>query len=176
MNRTQLTTAVIWLDAIAEAAKAKSAELRADLAADAKAEYEEQGTAPTWRIPDVATVSASVSHEAAYVDDERAFVRWVTERYPDEVVTSVRPSWQKAFLSAATIDGDSVADRSTGEVVPGLGVREGGRLTGVSIRATSDAKGVFAAVAEHSLKELAASAGPGVPVVLAELEATDASA
>lgn len=173
MNRTEQTQAVIWLDQIAAAAKAKAAGLRADLEADARAEYEAQGAAPTWRIPDVATVSASVSHETVAVRDEVAFLKWVGARYPGEVeeIVRVHPGWQSAFLANAAVSGEAAADPATGEVVPGLVVRPGGRFAGVSIRASHDARVAFAAVAQQALLELAASAGPNVPRVLAELEA-----
>lgn len=173
MNRTELVTAVIWLDELAKAAKAEAAKLRADLAADACAELEEQGTAPTWRIPDVATVAASVSHAAVYVDDEDTFTAWVQKRYPTETVVRVRPAWLAGYLQRAVGSVGVVADPDSGEVVPGLVLRRGGDFAGISIRPTSDARAVFAAVAGKSLRELAQSAGPSVPVVLAELEAAD---
>lgn len=175
MNRTEITQAIIWLDQLAAAAKAEGAKLREQIYADAKAEYEEQGTAPTWRIPDVATIAASVSHESVSVGDAKAFAAWVRERYPTEVedVPTVRPAWLAGFLERAEPNGDVACDPTTGEVVPGLSVREGGRFAGVSIRPTADAKAVFAAVASTSLAKLAAEAGPSVPVVLAELGAGD---
>lgn len=183
MNRTELVQAVVWLDQIAAHAIAEGAKLREQLTADARAEYEEQGTAPTWRIPDVATVAAAVSHESVYVADETAFTRWVMSRYPTEIetVSKVRTAWLADFLRTVTvehgtIDGQVAFDTSSGEWVSGLAVREGGRFAGVSIRATSEAKAAFGAVANHALRQLAATAGPAVPVVLAELEAAGAGA
>lgn len=171
MNRTEITTAIIWLDQLAAAAKAEGAKLREMVYADAKAEYEEQGTAPTWRIPDVATIAASVSHESVSVGDTDALVEWVIQRYPTEieVKTVVRAAWLNDFVTRCEPNGDVACDPSTGEVVPGLSVREGGRFAGITIRPTADAKAVFAAVAQQSLTKLAAEAGPSVPVVLAEL-------
>jgi hypothetical protein len=178
VNRTELVQAVIWLDLLAQQAKAEGQKLRAELAADARAEFEEHGTAPTWRIPDVATVAASVSHETVMVDDSAALVRWVAARYPTEVVTTptVRGAWLADFLTRVKPSGDEACDPDTGEVVPGLGVRPGGHFGGVSIRATGAAKEVFGALAGHGLRKLALDASPAVPVVLAELEATDADA
>jgi hypothetical protein len=176
MNRTEHVQAVLWLDAVAAAAKDRAAELRATLTDDARAEYAEQGTAPTWRIPDVATVASSVSRETVALTDESAFTKWVGLRYPDEIeeILRVNPSWMASFLANATVSGDVVADAATGEVVPGLTVRAGGRLTGLSIRPSHEAKTVFGAVAQRALAELAVSAGPAVPRVLAELEASHA--
>jgi hypothetical protein len=174
VNRSAVTQAVVWLDAIAAKAKAERDRLREQLDADAYAEFREQGTAPTWRIPDVATVSASVSKQSVSVADEVAFAEWVTERYPDavETVTRVRDSWRQAFLDRhVEVAGEDMADTATGEVVPGVKVRPGGRFLGVSIRASAEAKQVFGLAAGEGLKHAAALAGPNVPVVLAELEA-----
>lgn len=175
MNRTQTVQTIIWLDQVAAAAKAEAGKLRERVYAEAKADFDVEGTAPTWRIPDVATIAASVSHESVSVGDAKAFAAWVRERYPTEVedVPTVRPAWLAGFLERAEINGDVACDPETGEVVPGLSVRDGGRFAGVSIRPTADAKAVFAAVASTSLAKLAAEAGPSVPVVLAELGAGD---
>lgn len=179
MNRTTAVQAIIWLDQLTAAAKVERAKLAADLAADARAELEEQGTAPTWRIPDVATVSSSVTHAAVFVENEAAFTAWVAKRYPTEVETvqRVRSAWLTGFLAKAPGAAGVVSDPETGEVVPGLGIRRGGDFAGISVRATTEAKSVFAAVAQQGLRELAAQHS-GV-VVLAELasaeEVSDAS-
>jgi hypothetical protein len=173
MNRTEVVRAVVWLDQLAARAKDESRKLREQLQADARAEWQEQGTAPTWRIPDVATVAASVTHESVVVEDMTALTRWMEQRYPTEVETvrSIRPAFLAGFLPRAKPAGDVVCDPETGEVIPGLGVREGGQFGGISVRVTAAAKEVFGALADHGLRELVAAAGPAVPVVLAELEA-----
>ena len=178
MNRADAIKTIVWLDQLAAAAKTEAAKVRADVLADARAEFEEQGMAPTWRIPDIATVAASVTHASVYVEDEAAFVAWVGKRYPTEVETKtvVRAAWQTGFLTRAPGSHGLVADPDTGEVVPGLNVRRGGEFSGISIRPTPAAKEVFAALAEHGLRELVAKAAPSTPVVLAELEAADANA
>ena len=166
MNRTETVQAIVWLDQLAAQAKAESAKLRQDLAADARTEYEEQGTAPTWRIPDVATVAASVTHEAVTVTDDRVLTAWVGERYPTELLTVVRPAWLADFLSRCQPSGDVACDPATGEVVPGLSVRPGGTFGGISVRVSAAAKEVFGALARHGLERLAVEAGPSRPVVL----------
>ena len=171
MNRGDLVKQAIFWDQVAAAAKAEGAEIRAMLYADAKADFEEHGTAPTWRIPDLATVAAAVSHQSVYVADEPTFAAWVAKRYPTEIETRVRPAFVELVLKSANVDGTLVSYED-GEVVPGLAVRPGGEFAGVSIRATREAKEVFSALASHGLRELAAHASPVVPVVLAELEAT----
>ncbi len=172
MNRMQTVTAMVWLDQIAAHAKAVRDQLRGQLDADAAREYETGGTVPTWRIPDVATVSGSVSKQTIGVTDEAAFTDWVQERYPDAIRTlaTVRAGWRERFLETAQVDGDDVSDPDTGEVIPGLTVRRGGRFLGVSVRATVDAKGVLGIAAVEGLKHAATLAGPNMPIVLAELE------
>jgi len=176
VNRSDVVKGIVWLDQIAARAKAEAAKLREQLDDDARSEYEEQGTAPTWRMPDIATVALSVSKETVYVADEKAFTDWVAKRYPEQVYieTHVRPAWMVGFTSRVVRDEEALVDPASGEIVPGLAVREGGRPLGISIRPTSEVKEVYAAVAEQALRQLAVSAGPSMPVVLAELEATDA--
>jgi hypothetical protein len=171
MNRSDRVKAIVWLDQLVAAAAAESAKLRGELDQDARNEFEECGTAPTWRIPDVATISSSVTHESVNVTDPAAFAQWVSKRYPTEVELSVRAAWWKTFRTKVQPADDVVCDPETGEVVPGLGVREGGQFGGISVRVTAAAKEVFGALADHGLRELVAAAGPAVPVVLAELEA-----
>ncbi len=171
MNRTSITQAVIWLDQLAAKAKAESAKLRDQLSADARAELEEQGTAPTWRLPDVATISTAVSHQSVVVTDEKAFAEWAEKRYPTEVETVkvIRPVWRTHLLATAMAEGEAVC-LPDGEVIPGLAVRPGGGFAGVTIRVAPAAKQVFGLLAEHGLRELAASSGPHGAVVLAELD------
>lgn len=173
MNRLQTVQAVCWLDALAARAKAEAAKLREQLDADAYAEFQEQGTAPSWRIPDVATVSASVSKQSVVVENEPAFREWVKHNYPDaiRVTESVSTKWQEAFLDRhVNVDGEDVMDTATNALVPGVKVRPQGRFLGVSIRASAEAKQVYGLVAAEGLKHAAAVAGPHGVVVLAELE------
>lgn len=175
MNRTETTTAIIWLEQLIAQAKSESGKLRDQLGADAKAELDEHGVAPTWRIPDVATISLAVSKQTVYVSDEVAFAAWVQQRYPEQTEVKVRPAWTQVFTERhVLVEPEGLTDSATGEIVPGLAVRPGGLPMSLTIRPSADAKAVFAAVAETSLRKLALEAGPSMPVVLAELEATDA--
>ena len=152
MNRSDLVQRIIFLDQVEKQIKAESQALRSVLMLDAKAEYEEQGAAPTWRMPDLATVATAVTHTSVSVADEAAFRAWVAKRYPEEVytVSRVREAWQAAFLGALSEDFDPV----TGEVIPGLRVKEGGEFSGISIRATAAAKELFGMLAANALGEL----------------------
>ena len=175
MNRTAKVTQVVLLERFAAMAMRDAKEIRAELALDAAAEYAEQGTAATWRIPDVATVSAGVTHEAAYVRDQAAWAAWVADRFPTEAerVTVVRPAWQNTYLASVLIetgpDGEYVAiDPPTGERLPGIGVRPGGEFNGLTIRVSAAAREVFDALAADRLARLELEAT--TPVVLAEVE------
>ena len=128
MNRAQMVQAIAACDVLA-------AELRKALRADAEAEYVEQGTAPTWRMPGY-TVSTSISHDAVVVADEKAWRAWVGRDHPGEIetVSYVRRSFQDAFLASlgenGRMDPPHTAD---GEIVPGLVFVPGGEFRSVSV-------------------------------------------
>lgn len=155
MNRADVVSRVVWLDQVIAAAKEARGALVADLEADAKAEYEEQQTASTWRIKGVATVPQSVTNDAVVVESEPRFVDWVAQRFPTEVDTIIRPAFRKLLLGELIHVADGVC-HIDGEVVPGVEFRAGGEFIGVSVRATPEAKQAFGAVARATLLELAA--------------------
>jgi hypothetical protein len=174
MNRSAVVQSVLWLERLAAVANGRAAKLREQLHADAVAELAEQGTASTWRVPAVAAVSLAVTHAKVYPSNPHQWLMWVAARYPDEVVRSVRASWQKAFLDNRVIvehDADDLSltvlvDASTGERIPGLGWYAGGEPGGVTIQATDQAKAAFTALATQALDRLEVEAGPSVPVEL----------
>lgn len=160
MNRMEATRQVLLLEAAAAQINARAQSLRADLNADAVAEYEEQGSAQTWRF-DIGTWSQGVSKEAPVVEDASELAAWVKQRYPSEVVEVVNPAFQKALLARLSPVGESVMDRGTGEVVPGLGVREGGRPLTLRFKANGDALAVADQHAGQLVKEVTAGLGIG---------------
>lgn len=166
MNRSGVVTAVVWLDCLVAAAKAKREELAGQLDADARAEYAEHGTAPTWRYPDVAKVTSRVSHSSVRIADEAAFMVWVQANHPDavETLTRVRAGWQTRLL-------DEVLE--SGREVPGVVREQGGKFLGVSVSAERDAKRALGMLAEQGLKAAALNAGSVVAPTFAELEAAD---
>jgi len=176
MSRSEKTQGILWCEALAAAFMARSHLFRESIAAEAKADYERGEGAPTYRLPDLARISSSISKGGVYVSDEKDFLAWVAKRYPTEVETvqQVRPSFVSAFLKRVQPEGERVFDpHMDGEVVPGLAARKGGAFKGISITPEESAKAVFAALAEVGLKQLALEAGPAVPVVLAESAAKD---
>jgi hypothetical protein len=76
--------------------------------------------------------------------DDRAFTAYVTEHYPDEMVSSVRPSFTEALLARVEFDDDGHAiDTTTGEIIPGVGTRQGKPT--VSLRYADDGRDEIAA-------------------------------
>lgn len=62
-----------------------------------------------------------------YVANEQAFLQWVIKNHPQEVLQQVRESFQKFVLDMVTYteDGKTFLFPDSGEVVEGLGVRNG---------------------------------------------------
>jgi hypothetical protein len=125
--------------------------LRDAIAADAQAEFDEQGTVPTWRMPDAGiTVSGSTKHPSVAIVDEQAFLNWVQEHHPSEIktVTLVQPAWQQAFLAAVAERGEPLCD-DQGDIIPGLEYRPGGGFAGISVRVEPAIKMVLGLYADE---------------------------
>lgn len=144
MNRAEIARGIAACEAMAK-------KLRAALTADAQAEYDEQGTVPTWKLPGITVVGAT-AHPSVAIVDENAFLAWVAERYPTEVekvvITRVRPAWQGPFLTAVAERGDPPCD-TEGEVIPGLEWRPGGGFDGIALRVDRDTKAALAGYADE---------------------------
>ena len=144
MNRAELVRRLLAHRAAADA-------LEDALKADAREEYEGNGTAASWRM-DFATVSASISHDTVEVADVATFHAWLAGRSPSEIetVTVLRvrnPEWRSQLLKgyAAMHDpeqGDVVHDVH-GEVVPGLRFVRGGRFVTASVVPARGVKGLL---------------------------------
>lgn len=154
MNRYEMIRRTLLWEQVAAAARAKAAELREELTEAARAELAEQGTAPTWRLPDLATVTLPISKESVYVSDQDAVTKWVAERHPDEIeeIVQVRPGFLM-LLTGSEHDGENVFDRH-GEVIPGLSVRPGGQPGSLAFRPSREAKAVLAAAATETVDAL----------------------
>lgn len=159
MNRADLTKQVLLYDQLAAAAKAKAAIARAELDMQAKAELETQGMAPTWRLPDVGTITLPVSQETIYIADEAALLKWAEVDGNDatETVTRLRPEWLREMQRYLIVAGDAVVYKPTGVVVPGYAVRRGGLPMALSIRPSNDAKVMAREYAEGLLERFEAS-------------------
>lgn len=161
MNRAEATRQVLLLEAAAAQIQAKAQKLRDDMNADAVAEFKEQGTAATWRLQDIGTWSQPVSQTGPTVSDPTLFAAWVKARWPSEVYEVVNSAFQKALLARLRVDGECVVDPRTGEVAPGLSVRQGGTPLTLRFKANSDAEAVADQHAEQLVKEVTAGLGIG---------------
>jgi hypothetical protein len=129
VNRTEVARGIAACEMLAK-------RLRAALNEDALAEFEEHGTAATWRSPGL-TITVATTSDTMVVTDEKAFTAWVAANHPTEVVTttSVRPAFRTVLLSGAVKRGAPCA--ADGEVIPGCEFRSGGEFRSVSVRPSS---------------------------------------
>lgn len=172
MNRQDLITRTLMLEQVAAEASARAKRLREALATEARAELEAQGTAPTWRLQDIGTVTLPVSTERVCVQDEAELFKWckahADEGDPADVIETVeriKPSYPAELLTLVQIvDGQVIDDLGT--VVPGLAIRPGGLPRALSFRPSRDAQAVARATAEKLVGDIELALGG--PVVLAE--------
>jgi hypothetical protein len=75
--------------------------------------------------------------ETLAVFDAAAFQEYVTDNWPDELITTVNPAFQKALLAGLKVVGGTVIDK-TGEPVPGVALRESAPY--VSVRKSDEAR------------------------------------
>lgn len=158
MNRNERLQEVLRLEGLAAAANARAKTYRDELSVEARDELAREGSAPTWRIPDLATITLAVSKEAPYVLDDHLLLQWCKDHYPEHVETiqQVKGAFRARLLTDGIISGDSVVDGTTGEVVPGLAVRPGGQPQSLTIRPSQAARVVYAAMGERTLEDLLA--------------------
>ncbi|WP_413100934.1 hypothetical protein [Streptomyces sp. Inha503] len=80
----------------------------------------------------VATHTVAISKDKYEVGDEEAFTAFAEEHGEIEVIIQARPAFRDAMLKRATYDKDSdtVVDKLTGEVIPGVNHIPGGKPTG----------------------------------------------
>lgn len=167
MNRIETVQEVLRLEGIAAAATARAGKYRDELDTQAREELAEQGTAPTWRLPELGTIALPVSKAAVYVSDIDALKKWVEANRPSEIttVTEIRASYQRALLDAVVATPDGVL--LNGEVVPGLSVRPGGVPQSLRFTIAPDVRQVYAVLGDALLDEL------GSMVVLADATKPD---
>lgn len=156
MKREQRAALLLMHEAAAKA-------LRDSLEADVAAEHEEHGVAASWRMQP-ATVSASISHDSVWLSDPPAFLRYLQERHPDEIVSVLQPrstTWvshmRKALIPYAERDPDTlkltgrIVD-ADGTVVPGAMFAPGGRYISASVKPNKDHEAVLKLAAEHAVE------------------------
>ena len=157
MNRADMVRSIITWEQVAQEALRRARELREQLTAQAQLELADQGTAPTWRMPGLATVTLPVSTAAAVVTDPVALTTWASVRMPHavEIVTQMRSANLRALLAAVDLTGELPATED-GELIPGVVIRPGGIPKALTVRTdkagvahlTAQAEQVVASIAE----------------------------
>lgn len=103
------------------------------------------------------TVVCVPGRKSAGIVDDAAFTAWVAARYPDQMVMSVRPSFRELLLGRATRLGDPV-DKETGELIPGVTMRQGDPY--LTVKPNADARDrMKTALANHGLLMLGSAEG-----------------
>lgn len=141
MNRLEATQQVLKLEAAAAHLSERAKEVRLQLDADARQEFEEQGAAPTWRLADLGTWSLPVSKETAYVADEALLLDWLKRFHPTEVerIERIRPAFLSRLLPECSGEDGGVVWMREGALVPGLAMRPGGVPLSLRFKANGDA-------------------------------------
>lgn len=85
---------------------------------------------------DYGTVVLAAGRRTARVVNESAFAKWAADRYPDEVVPTVRPAFRDRLLAHAARTGDPVDEQ--GEVMPGVEIAQGDPY--LNVRPTGEAR------------------------------------
>jgi hypothetical protein len=157
MNRADMVRSIITWEQVSQEALRRAQDLRDQLAAMARAELENQGTAPTWRMPGLATVTLPVSKPSAAVENLPELTAWAASRMPHavETITQIRPANLKALLAAVDLTGELPATED-GELIPGVVIRPGGIPKALTVRTdkagavhlTAQAEQVVASIAE----------------------------
>lgn len=122
---------------IADAARDQGSPAREELAAVMAFDGLERARVLGDDGTDFGTVVLAAGRRTAKVTDPAVFLAWVTARYPDEIVQTVRAAFQERLLAAATKAGDPV-DVSTGELIPGVELTQGEPY--LTTRPTAEAK------------------------------------
>ena len=118
---------------------------RGQLDEEARRELE-PGDRVTVKLPSgerVGSVTLAQGRATARVVDERAFIAWVAEHYPHELVQAVRESFKRTVLDMVRHEGGWL-DTTTGELVevPGVEVTVGDPYP--TVRLTQDAPQLIA--------------------------------
>lgn len=113
--------------------------LRDDLVAEARREVEENGTAPTWRLPH-GRITTALTRNRVEIVDQDAFMDWLFQQHPTEVVErTVRevrnPAWLRRELEEMAAETPELADG-----IPGLVFVKGGEYRSTSFTLETDVK------------------------------------
>jgi len=171
VNRADKIAEITKREALAAAWKKSATELRDEVQAEALAEFERDGTAPSWTIRDVGRATLPLSNESVVISDIDALLKWVQDRHPEnvETVAQIRPAYVTWLIQYAQRHADGVVlDPNTDEVIPGLAIRAGNVPGTLAIVPERGIKGMLAAwAAEQVDRALVAEHGQAVSDVAA---------
>jgi hypothetical protein len=164
LSRAEKVQEIARREAFAAAYVNAAKELRAEVEADARKEWEENGNGVTWTIRDVGKVCLPLSKEAPVISDIEALLGWTKQRHPEQVqvVEQVRAAYQTFLIQNGVCVGDVVMDPDgTGEAIPGMAVRAGGQPKALSITVERPVKELLADYATTEVAaQIAALFGP----------------
>lgn len=141
MSLRDLATQLAVLTVVEDAVKERKDALRAAVR-DALDEAGADATRAELNDERIAKISLVAPQLKAIVGDENAFIAWVEENYPHEVITtkSVRSSFKEAILKKFVINGEEVINHETGEVVPGMKTARGSSYVSTRFESEGRAK------------------------------------
>ncbi|MEQ7008448.1 hypothetical protein ABN028_19940 [Actinopolymorpha sp. B17G11] len=177
LNEIRVQLAYVAIEQIRlEGEQKKFAALRDQVNRAAVAAYKQFGSKSFAATDDdlgsLGTLTVNETHDSARVVDEDAFKAWVERKYEDagvEYKTIVRPGFEKALISSATLDTKSgMAIDKDGEIIPGVEVKKGGDPKTPSLRYADGAK-------DRIRELLAARTEQPAPVDLTADDTRDAS-
>lgn len=137
-TREELANRALALRALKELVVAEELRVRAEMAeAFTLPGQREVGTINGQKVGAVALINGTSSW---VVDDSSAWLRWVEENHPEEIVPTVRASFTAAMI-AKLKKGDP--DESTGEVVSPAGIVPKSSPPSLRVTPTKEAPGIL---------------------------------
>lgn len=137
MNRREIATRLVIQKTVIDLLREANDIERAG----AQTEFDEPGVSEPAKVGDtrIGTVLVGKGRETWKVTDPRAFLAWVTDTRPDELVQSVRESFTAAVLASCKKEGGWI-DTDTGEisVPPGVARSTGDPI--LTVKPNEDAR------------------------------------
>jgi len=108
--------------------------IREALVAEARAELDENGTAPSWTLGDGSRVVVSTTTGGPVVTDEDAFIDWARKVFPDELVERTVVEFRTpAFRKRVIAELADACSRRNCDLPPFLGLAPKGEYHSTSI-------------------------------------------
>jgi hypothetical protein len=134
MNRADVIVRIAAHEAAAKA-------LREALVAEARAELDENGTAPSWTLEDGSRVVVSTSTGGPVVTDEAAFIDWARKAFPGELVERTVVEFRTpAFRKRVIAELAEACFEHRCDLPPFLGLAPKGEYHSTSITIASETK------------------------------------